>query len=175
MFALILALLAAVNAALSLYSPTTGPNSPLFVEEIPSGWAHQMPVTPPEPVSLPIPTSGSAVQAATDISACPAVIREVFGPTAGAACRVSHCETGGKYNADAVGNGSFGLFQIIPTYHQAKLERLFAAGKVDNLDYFDPRTNTVLAADISSGGTDWSQWSCQPSGELKTWTVTTEQ
>jgi len=91
---------------------------------------------------------------------CPAVIVEVFGETAAAACTVAHCES--TYRPGATNGMFLGLFQIGPPYHHDKLTRLYAAGAVANEDYFDPHTNTVLAYDITAGGRDWSQFSCKP-------------
>lgn len=92
---------------------------------------------------------------------CPAVITEVFGETAPAACRVAWCES--RYRPGATGaSDDRGLFQIIPYWHSAKLARLYADGAVANEDYYDPHTNTVLAHVISEGGTNWWAWSCKP-------------
>lgn len=94
--------------------------------------------------------------AVAGFSGCHPTVAEVFP----AGCTVAYCESTNR--PDAVNGQFLGLFQISPTYHHGKLLRLYAAGAVANLDYFDPHTNTILAADITGGGRDWSQFECKP-------------
>lgn len=84
---------------------------------------------------------------------CPAVIVETFGEHAPADCAVAWCES--HWRSDAVGDGgaSLGMFQIQPRWHQ---------WRVPDEDLLDPSVNTRAAWLISSGGTDWSAWTCQP-------------
>lgn len=78
---------------------------------------------------------------------CPAVILEVFGPTAPAACAVAWCES--RWDPNATGSqGERGLFQVHPAFHPDAT--------------YDPYGNAVAAYRISRGGTDWSQWTCKP-------------
>ena len=80
---------------------------------------------------------------------CPQTIIDVFGENAPAACAVSLCESG--WDPDATGaQGEMGWFQVHPRYHHDAT--------------YDPLGNTLAAYRISSGGTDWSQWTCKPGG-----------
>lgn len=81
-----------------------------------------------------------------------AAIRQVFGVRAPAAIRVVACETGGTFNARAVGRaGERGLFQIHPVHFSwAQPARLF-----------DPVWNSRVAYRLSRGGTNWRPWSCR--------------
>lgn len=80
-----------------------------------------------------------------------AVIRRVFGPTAGAAIRVASCES--HLYPRAVGAaGERGLFQIHPVHF----------GWLDEWRLFEPAYNSRIAYRMSRGGTDWSAWACQP-------------
>jgi hypothetical protein len=77
---------------------------------------------------------------------CPAVIVEVFGARAPAACAVSWCES--SWNPGATGaEGEMGYFQIHPRWHPDAT--------------YDPLGNVLAAFRISSGGVDWSQWTCR--------------
>lgn len=84
--------------------------------------------------------------------ACPAIILEVFGDAAPAACAIAFCES--RYGAWAVGDhgASLGLFQIQPRWHQ---------WRVPGEDLMDADVNTRAAWLISNGGRDWSAWTCR--------------
>lgn len=84
---------------------------------------------------------------------CPAIIVETFGAHADAACAVAWCES--RWNPGAVGDGgaSLGAFQIQPRWHQ---------WRVPGEDLMDLAVNVRAAWLISSGGTDWSAWTCKP-------------
>lgn len=88
---------------------------------------------------------------------CPQLIHDVFSSNAGAACKIAFCESG--YNPGAIGDSgaSLGLFQIQPRWHQHRADSLFGEGA----SLLDMEVNVRTAYVISSGGTDWSQWSCR--------------
>src|SRR5690606_37997430 len=104
------------------------------------------PTPSPEPSEVQPPAVQPRVPAPT-VDGCPAVILDVFGPTAQAACAVAWCES--RWNPNATGSqGERGLFQVHPAFHPDAT--------------YDPYGNTVAAYRISRGGTDWSQWTCKP-------------
>lgn len=78
------------------------------------------------------------------------IIADVFGANAKAATAVARCES--KLDPNAIGPiyGERGIFQIRPELHYPANPQLL----------FDPTFNARLAAAISNGGTDWSQWTC---------------
>lgn len=81
-----------------------------------------------------------------------AIIRYVFpASTEDSALRVAYCETGGTFNIYAHNpSGASGLFQLMPTWWEGKF------------DPYNPWANTRAAYSISSGGTNWGAWVCQP-------------
>lgn len=97
------------------------------------------------------PTARAAL--APSPEGCPAVIVEVFGANAPAACAVAWCES--RWSAWAIGDhgASLGLFQVQPRWHQ---------WRVPGEDLADPEVNTRAAYLISGGGRDWSAWTCKP-------------
>lgn len=117
--------------------------------------APQIEATPTAPLPTaaiaPMVTAGEATNPLT--AGCPAVIVKTFGEQAPAACAVAWCES--RYSAWAIGDhgASVGLFQIQPRWHQ---------WRVPGEDLADPAVNTRAAWLISSGGTDWSAWTCKP-------------
>jgi hypothetical protein len=80
------------------------------------------------------------------------IIRYVFpASTEDAALRVAYCETGGTFNIYAHNpSGASGLFQLMPTWWQGKFNP------------YNPWANTRAAYSISSAGTNWGAWVCQP-------------
>lgn len=75
------------------------------------------------------------------------LVASVFPPaTVDAALRVIQCESRG--NPFATGSaGERGLFQVHPLHFDST---------------YDPLGNVLAAYRISSGGADWSAWSCRP-------------
>lgn len=112
------------------------------------------PTPTPEPTSSQESASAGSVWQQPDVqprvqapTGCPAVILDVFGPAAPAACAVAWCES--HWDPNATGSqGERGLFQIHPAFHSDAT--------------YDPYGNAVAAYRISRGGTDWSQWTCKP-------------
>lgn len=88
---------------------------------------------------------------------CPQLIHDVFGANYRSACIIAYCES--SYHPDVIGDSgaSLGIFQIQPRWHQARADALFGPGA----NLLDPEVNVRTAHVISSGGTDWSQWSCR--------------
>lgn len=120
-----------------LFSPLHAP-----VTEAPSVAVEQAPVEPHPTVEQ---TAEAAQAPAPSPSGCPAVIIEVFGPAAPAACAVAYCESG--WNPDATGaEGEMSYFQVHPRWHPDAT--------------YDPRGNAQAAYRISNGGYDWSAWTC---------------
>ncbi len=99
------------------------------------------------------PTVTAAAIDGSDRPQCPAIIVATFGEHADAACAVAWCES--RWQPGAVGDGgaSLGGFQIQPRWHQ---------WRVPGEDLLDLAVNVRAAWLISSGGTDWSAWTCKP-------------
>ena len=146
----------------SLSTPPVALDSPSPDLSAP-GTPSETPVVPkPEPIAItptPIVESNQATALGAAVShvrnlpeipdSCPAIIVEAFGAHATEACAVSYCESIG-WNPNAIGKeGEVGLFQFHPRWHP-------------EAQTFDPAENTAHAFRVSSGGTDWSQWSCKP-------------
>ena len=80
------------------------------------------------------------------------LISVVFRDRTGAAYRIAGCETGGTFDARAIGAaGEVGIFQIYPLFHADKWPWFWER-------WDDPYWNAQMAYEISKGGTDWSQW-----------------
>ena len=79
-----------------------------------------------------------------------------FGANTDAALRVMACESGGNPEAKNRSSSASGLFQFLASTWE----------KVTGEDYpgnvFDGESNIAAAAELSGGGSDWSQWSCRP-------------
>lgn len=119
-------------------------------------WPEMTPTPTPAPAVVAVapyvpPQSprGASVQTAPvqqTTGGCPAIIVEVFGAQAAAACAISWCES--TWNADATGEqGERGYFQVHPRYHADAT--------------WDPEGNARAAYRISGGGVDWSAWTCR--------------
>ena len=95
----------------------------------------------------------ASARAATPRARAAAVVCDVFGSRCSAAMRVAKCETGGTYDRHAIGGaGERGLFQIHPVHF----------GRLDESRLFELRYNALFAFRLSSGGRDWSAWTCRP-------------
>ena len=77
------------------------------------------------------------------------LIYSIFGSNGAAAVSVASCESGLSPTAENP-SGASGLFQLMPVHWEGRF------------DPFDPVANTRYAYSLSSGGADWSAWSCQP-------------
>lgn len=76
------------------------------------------------------------------------LVASVFPASAiDAVLRVMACESGGNPNVTGAA-GEMGLMQIHPRWHSDAT--------------YDPLGNLLAAYRISSGGTDWSAWTCKP-------------
>lgn len=125
-------------------TPTFTPTATMTSTATPT--ATMTPTPEPTPTMTPTPTPVAPTVPAPSYNSCPDVITQVFGANAGAACRVAFCES--SWNPNATGAaGERGLFQIHPAYHYDST--------------YDPLGNTLAAYRISSGGTNWSAWSCR--------------
>ena len=117
--------------------------------------APQIEATPtaPLPAAAIAPMVTAAAIDGGDRPQCPAVIVATFGEHAPAACAVAWCES--RWNPGAVGDygASLGLFQVQPRWHQ---------WRVPGEDLMDLTVNVRAAWLISSGGRDWSAWTCKP-------------
>ena len=92
----------------------------------------------------------------TDVEAWRSVVSIWFGPRTEAALRVMACESGGNKFAQHPGSKASGLFQFLPsTWH-------WLTGQDSMNGVWDGARNTEMAWRLSEGGTDWSQWVCQP-------------
>lgn len=92
------------------------------------------------PVGTPIPIYGEGVEQWRGL------VASIFPAWAvDKVLAVMDCESGGNPNATGA-QGEMGLLQIHPRWHHDAT--------------YDPYGNIVAAYRISSGGTDWSQWSC---------------
>jgi len=77
---------------------------------------------------------------------------EIWGDVSNDVKRISGCESGGDFLAHNEGSDSRGLFQIhCPTWHRV----------YPQADFYDERTNHLVARDIYSRTGDFSQWSCK--------------
>jgi hypothetical protein len=82
------------------------------------------------------------------------LICSVFVNNCARAVQVAKCESGlnpSAYNR----SGASGLFQLLG--HGS----MFVAHGWSAGDVFDPYKNTVVAFDLSRGGTNWSPWVCR--------------
>ena len=87
------------------------------------------------------------------------VKREVcrlFKTRCGAALRVSWCES--RWYPRAIGGGNVGIFQINYAAHHYSGE----SWSMFVRRFIDLRRNVAFAYRLSSGGRDWSAWTCQP-------------
>lgn len=102
--------------------------------------------------------SGSVSPSSTEASKeCPQIVIDVFGNSSKPACAIAYCES--QYRVSVIGDSgnALGLFQIWPRFHQARADAIFGAGA----NLLDLEVNVRTAYVISSGGTDWSQWTCR--------------
>jgi hypothetical protein len=100
----------------------------------------------------PVPYRGMGA----DVERWRPLVESYFGANTDAALRVMDCESGGnKYAKNDLSSAS-GLFQFLASTWE----------KVTGEDYpgnvFDGESNIAAAAELSGGGSDWSQWSCRP-------------
>lgn len=142
---------AAVEPTGSGGSPDPTPTPETFLSDGTYIWrwgAWRDPVTDKawEPQAPVYEAPGQAYAASTP-GGCPSLIIEVFGPTAGAACRVAQCESGFDWNATGAA-GERGIFQLHPVH-----------GAYSS---YDPYTNVSYAYQLSQGGTNWGPWTCKP-------------
>lgn len=106
----------------------------------------------PTPVPTPTPTPEPPVEAAVvwpvyreDVERWRGLVASIFpGWAVDTALRIMDCESKGLQNATGRA-GERGLFQIHPIHHDST---------------YDPLGNVLAAYRISSGGADWSAWSC---------------
>lgn len=139
-----------------LFSPLHAP-----VTEAPSVAVEQAPVEPHPTVEQ---TAEAAQAPAPSPSGCPAVIIEVFGPAAPAACAVAYCESG--WNPLAVGDhgDSKGYFQLNTGWAGAYGPYGWASWYgVAPEALFDGYTNSLVAKAILDMRGHWSGpggWTC---------------
>jgi len=92
----------------------------------------------------------------SDVEQWRPLVAVYFGANTDAALRVMACESGGNESAKNPRSSASGLFQFLASTWE----------KVTGEDYpgnvFDGESNIAAAAELSGGGSDWSQWSCQP-------------
>lgn len=128
----------------------------------------QNPSNPPQPPATAdegVTTGQAEAQSASTVTnACPALIAEVFGVHAPAACAVSWCESG--WNPSALGDHgvSYGLFQLNTGWSGPSGPYGWASWYgVEPAAFYDPVINTMAAKAIFdySGG-NFSQWTCRP-------------
>lgn len=96
----------------------------------------------PPSVTVPIPYFGEGVEQWRPL------VASIFPAWAvDTVLRVMWCESRGDPNATGAA-GEMGLMQIMPRWHPDAT--------------YDPEGNLRAAYRISSGGTDWSAWTCKP-------------
>jgi hypothetical protein len=104
-----------------------------------------LPTDPPEATVLAQSVPASAQLTEPQMRALLAAVGWPVA-TREAALAVARCESG--WRTDATGSeGERGLFQVHPRWHPDAT--------------YDPEGNARAAMRISSGGTDWSAWSCR--------------
>lgn len=88
------------------------------------------------------------------------LIRSIFGATADAALTVANCES--HLNPGEVNpySGAAGVFQFVPSHWDGPDDIAFTDD--DDWNPLDAQVNIEHAFSMSSGGTDWSAWSCKP-------------
>jgi len=91
-----------------------------------------------------------------DVEQWQPLVEIYFGVNTDAALRVMACESGGNPEAKNPSSSASGLFQFLASTWK----------KVTGENYpgnvFDGESNIAAAAELSGGGSDWSQWSCRP-------------
>jgi hypothetical protein len=91
-----------------------------------------------------------------DVERWRTLVAVYFEANTDAALRVMACESGGNPEAKNPSSSASGLFQFLASTWE----------KVTGEDYpgnvFDGGSNIAAAAELSVGGSDWSQWSCRP-------------
>jgi len=105
----------------------------------------------------PAAVNGAAAQS-TNVSV-QSMIEQVFGANAAAALNVAACESGlnpQAYDPISIGGShAAGVFQILyPSTWSQTPEAGYSP--------YDAWANIQAAYDLSRGGMDWSQWTCQP-------------
>jgi hypothetical protein len=105
--------------------------------------------------SLPEPAPTDAPQPAPDpppepVLTGPEAVICAYAWDCGTALRIARCES--NFRADAIGNGSYGLFQIQASVHAWKWSDFWER-------WADPVRNTEYAWEIYQGR-GWAAWSC---------------
>jgi hypothetical protein len=107
----------------------------------------------------------AAIHAETNYQQAKRIIYATFPDTTqDAALRVVACETGGTYSPWSYNpSGASGYFQVLQgnagrVLHYAGRSLTIPRGNA----LFLPWTNARVALFLSSGGTDWHEWSCRP-------------
>lgn len=94
------------------------------------------------------------------------IVYTVFpASTAAAALRVVGCETGYTYTPYERGGYpyfAYGYFQFIIQNHNRTISYEGRTLKINWYRMYQPWYATRAAYILSSGGTNWSEWSCQP-------------
>lgn len=84
------------------------------------------------------------------------LVEAYFGANVDAALRVMACESGGNPNAANPRSSASGLFQFLASTWER------TTGEDYPGSVFNGEANIAAAAELSSSGSDWSQWSCRP-------------
>jgi LysM repeat protein len=103
-----------------------------------------------QPAQQPAVASSGSVQG---------MIEQVFGANASAALAVAQCESGlnpGAYDPISVGGShAAGVFQI-------EYPSTWSGTSESGASPYNAWANIEAAYQLSNGGTNWSQWTCQP-------------
>lgn len=83
---------------------------------------------------------------------CPDAIVDTFGDRADRACGVAACETGQTFDNTLIGRlGEVSMFQVHPVHF-----RDYSRQRLIDDEWYAAQ----VAYEMSSGGWDWSAWSC---------------
>lgn len=112
----------------------------------------------PEPVILPPQprtTNSPQVSSQLGVEQWRGLVSVYFPPEAvDHALKVMACESGGNPWADNLRSTASGLFQHLASYWADRSVKAGWAGA----SIWDPEANIAVAAWLSKGGTDWSDW-----------------
>ena len=92
----------------------------------------------------------------SDVEQWRPLVEAYFGANTDAALRVMACESGGNPNADNPRSTAAGLFQFLASTWERTTGEQYPG------NVYNGAANIAAAAKLSSGGSDWSQWSCKP-------------
>jgi hypothetical protein len=92
----------------------------------------------------------------SDVEQWRSLVEAYFGANTDAALRVMACESGGNEYAKNPSSSASGLFQFLAS----TWERVTGEDYPGNV--FDGESNIAAAAELTGGGSDWSQWNCRP-------------